>query len=224
MMIDFHTHILPNMDDGSSSVDESLKMLEELEKQNVELVCLTPHFYSSDENVDNFVLRRKKAYESLNYKGNLKLLLGAEVKYYRGISQNTELNKLTLENTNLLLLELPFDMEINENIINEILNITKNNIKVVLAHIERYNLNIELIRKLKSDGIMIQVNNEYIIGSLFNHEGIKLLKQGYIDFLGSDCHNLESRKPNYIGAYKQIKKQLGEEFVISFYRNNAKMI
>ena len=221
-MIDFHTHILPNMDDGSNSVIESLKMLEELENQDVELVCLTPHFYSGKESVDDFINRRNKAYESLNYEGNLKLLLGAEVKYYRGISQNNELNKLCLEDTNLLLLELPFDMNINENITNEIINIVRSGIRVVLAHIERYSLSLDTIKYLKSNGVLIQTNNEYIIGSLFHHEGIKMLKEGYIDFLGSDCHNLKDRKPNNIEAYKQINKYLGSDFITAF-NNNVKI-
>lgn len=221
-MIDFHTHILPNMDDGSNSVSESLKMLEELENQDVELVCLTPHFYSGKESIENFINRRNKAYESLNYEGNLKLLLGAEVKYYRGISQNNELNKLCLQDTNLLLLELPFDMNINENITNEIINIVRSGIRVVLAHIERYSLSLDTIKSLKSNGILIQANNEYVVGSLFHHEGIKMLKDGYIDFLGSDCHNLTDRKPNCIEAHKQINKHLGTDFIIAF-NNNVKI-
>lgn len=223
-MIDFHTHILPKMDDGSKSVDESLKMLETLEKQNVKLVCLTSHFYPGQESIDEFLKRRQKAYQTLNYKGNLKLLLGAEVKYYRGISENLELEKLCLEGSKLILIELPFDMNINDNIIHELINISRRGLKVVLAHIERYGLNIETIRYLKSNGIFIQCNNEYIKGSFMHHEGIKMLKEGYIDFLGSDAHNNEDRKPNFNEAIKQIEKKLGTDFVSRFYDNSVKII
>ena len=223
-MIDFHTHILPKMDDGASSITESLEMLQELENQDVKLVCLTPHFYSSEESIDEFLLRRKKAFDSLNYSGNLILRLGAEVRYYRGISENEELTKLCLENTNLLLLELPFNMNINENILRDVININRRGIKVVLAHIERYSLSLDTIRYIKSNGILIQANNEYIIGSLFDNKGIKLLKQGYIDLLGSDAHNLTDRKVNTTQAYNKIKKQIGEEFIDFFINNNLKII
>lgn len=55
MRIDFHSHILPNMDDGSSGIDESLKLLQMLADQNVEKVILTSHFYRQNENIEKFI-------------------------------------------------------------------------------------------------------------------------------------------------------------------------
>ena len=65
MRIDFHSHILPNMDDGSSGIDESLKLLQMLADQNVENVILTSHFYRQNENIEKFISRREQAYAKL---------------------------------------------------------------------------------------------------------------------------------------------------------------
>ena len=62
-MIDFHTHILPNVDDGSKGVEESTLMLTRLFEQGVNKVIATPHFYANDESVDEFLLRRNAAFE-----------------------------------------------------------------------------------------------------------------------------------------------------------------
>ena len=223
-MIDFHTHILPNMDDGPKSVDESLEILNLLEKQNVKLVFLTSHFYPSNESIDDYLSRRDKAFKELNYSGNLELKLGCELHYYNGISQSDKLDKLCLEGSNILLLELPFDTNINQNMFNEIISLSNKGIRVMLAHIERYGVDEEKIIDLKSKGILIQANCEFIIGSLFDHKGLKWLKNGYIDVIGSDCHNLGLRKPNYLEATSKITNKYGEEFCCYFMEKSSRIL
>ena len=60
-MIDFHSHMLPDMDDGAQNVDEGLAMLRESRRQGVELVCATPHFYADEEDPASFLRRRGEA-------------------------------------------------------------------------------------------------------------------------------------------------------------------
>ena len=64
-MIDFHTHILPRMDDGSRSVEESLEMLDSMRQQGVKTVFATPHFYANDESVDSFLERREASLKAM---------------------------------------------------------------------------------------------------------------------------------------------------------------
>lgn len=222
-MIDFHTHILPNIDDGSKDSKESLELLKILEEQNVKLVCLTSHFYA-DETIDSFIKRRNDAFTQLNYDGPLELKLGCEVHYYRGISTSEDIEKLCLENTNLLLVELPFEAPINDNVINEIISLQNRGLKVVLAHFERYAISKNYLLKLKNSGVLLQSNCEFIIGSFFDSNGIKLLKEGIIDFIGSDSHNLDLRKPDYLSAINKIKDKLGEDFLNKFMDNCYKII
>ena len=223
-MIDFHTHILPNMDDGPKDRETSLELLNLLEKQNVELVYLTSHFYPSRESIDEFLKRRSKAYKVLNYKGNIKLKLGSEVHYYSGISQSENLDKLCLEDSNILLLELPFETIISDLMIKEILSLSNRGFRVMLAHIERYNVDEQKLIYLRNNGVLIQANCEFIIGSFFDRKGIKWLKKGYIDVMGTDCHNLNTRKPNYLEAVNTIKNKINEAFCCSFLDNGGKIV
>lgn len=223
-MIDFHTHILPNIDDGSKDSKESLELLKILEEQNVKLVCLTSHFYADNESIDSYIKRRNEAFAQLNYKGPLELKLGCEVHYYRGISVSEDIEKLCLEGTNLILVELPFELPINDNVINEIISLQNRGLKVVLAHFERYPISKNDLTRLKNSGVLLQSNCEFIIGSFFDSNGIKLLKEGLIDFIGSDSHNLDTRRPDYLNAINKIKEKLGEDFLNKFMDNCYKII
>ena len=102
-MIDWHSHILPNMDDGSHSVDESRSMLQSLKEQGIETVIATPHFDADSESVDTFLERRCAAYQLLReicISNSQQLLCGAEVRYYPGISKLIGLERLSIESTN----------------------------------------------------------------------------------------------------------------------------
>ena len=218
-MIDIHTHILPNMDDGSKDVDESNQLLKILENEGVKLVCLTSHFYPNKESIDDFLIRRDKSFKQLNYQGNIELRLGSEVHFYYGISTSEDIEKLCIDGTNLLLLEMPFDCKFNDNVINEILTIRNRGIRIILAHIERYDVNEEILRTLKSGGIYIQVNTESFLGYFKGRRSINWFRQGFIDFIGSDSHNTKDRKPNYLKAIEILSKKFGEASVNNFIEN-----
>lgn len=210
-MIDFHTHILPNMDDGSDSVETSLKLLEMLEKENVKLVCLTSHFYPFNESIEEYIKRRNNSFNELDYQGNLTLKLGAEIRYYRGISISEDIDKLCLTGTKILLIEFPYFVRITESMIDEIISLKLKGYDVVLAHIERYRINRKSIDHLRNFGIKFQVNTDSVRNFFLRKKVINLIKNGYIYYLGSDCHNLYDRKPNYETALKMLKKYLKYE-------------
>lgn len=227
-MIDIHTHILPSMDDGPKTIEESIRLLNILESEAVDTVCLTPHFYANIEDIDTFLKRREESYKSLKkaYKGKVKLILGSEVHYYRGISNTEEINKLKIENSKLLLIELPFSY-VNEAILDEIIKLSlKKDIKIVLVHIERYlkSLNLAKIRYLQDSGILIQSNTEFFNNFFTRNRALKMLKEGYINLLGSDSHNLTNRLPNYLKAVKIIEKRLGKDSLERLISNSYLLI
>ena len=57
-MIDFHTHILPGLDDGAKTLDESIQLLKMEEEQGVDTIVLTPHYYHEREDLKSFLQRR----------------------------------------------------------------------------------------------------------------------------------------------------------------------
>ena len=216
-MIDWHSHVLPGVDDGSRDLDESLEMLDALIAQGVDTVIATPHFYANEEPLEEFLSRRQSAMELLKANigdRNIKVKCGAEVRYYPGISRMDDLKKLTVENTNLLLLEMPFarwtDLAVKE--LTELAN--TRGIKVVMAHIERYLAMQEkgLLKKLWNSGILVQVNSSFFERIGTRRRAMRLLGEGYVQLVGSDCHNMTTRPPKLGSAYELIEKKLGEEF------------
>jgi len=220
-MIDFHSHILPGVDDGSESVEQSQFMLSSMASQGITVVAATPHFYADNESVDSFVFRRDLAYKSLlekTFDGCPRILPGAEIKYYNGISHMDGLEKLALSGSRFLLIEMPFN-EWTEFSIREICDISnRGRFTVVLAHIERYlkYQKPKTLDRLLQNGVLFQCNATFFISGFTSHKAFKMLKKMKIHFLGSDCHNLTNRPPNINKALDKIKRKFGSEFVCDF--------
>ncbi|MGM9642345.1 MAG: CpsB/CapC family capsule biosynthesis tyrosine phosphatase, partial [Eubacteriales bacterium] len=167
-MTDFHSHILPGIDDGSASVEESCAMLRMLEAQGITKVIATPHFYPNRTSLDRFIERRRASLELLKptlTDGMPRILLGAEVNYYDGIRRMEGLERLCIEGSRVLLLEMPFERW-SEMTLNEVSVLSRSGkVKVVLAHIDRYisyQAEGDLERLLES-GVLFQMNASYFI-------------------------------------------------------------
>lgn len=231
-MIDFHSHILPNIDDGSSSTDESLEMLILSKKHGINYILATPHFYIKRTDIERFLEKRASAYERLVEKiGDNKdvpiIKLGAEVYFFNGIGSMDNLEKLCIENTNYMLLEMPFEMW-SERILREVNNIINTKgITPIIAHIERYipfQKDFSIIQKLIDMDVFIQMNGEFINGLLSRRRAIEFLKNDIVQLIGSDCHNMKTRKPNLDKAYSIIEKKLGKEKVLEITRFGEKIL
>lgn len=217
-MIDWHSHVLPEMDDGSKNVGESLSMLNLLREQGVTHVIATPHFYANHESVEEFLDRRDASYELLMQNKDSDtpcVICGAEVRYYPGILKMKELPRLAIGNTKLLLLEMPMTRW-TELTVKELIDLSRmSGLVIVMAHVERY-LSLQsrdTIERLRESGILMQVNASFFEGLLQKRKALKLLGNGMIQFIGSDCHNLNSRPPRIGFAYNLIEKKFGEEYV-----------
>ncbi len=212
MTTDFHTHILPEMDDGSQSLWESLQLLRQEQAQGIRRVVLTPHFYPHQETPAEFLQRRHTALEKLSAATDMELIAGAEVYYYPGMSHTQELKKLTLGATPYLLIEMPFAPWSNT-LCREMKNIYKDlGLTPVIAHIDRYLLPHRsfnhFLRELKKLPVLVQMNGDFLTRRLTQRAALRLVKDGYIDFLGSDCHGVGTRIPDLRNAYAVIEKHL----------------
>lgn len=217
-MIDFHSHILPGMDDGSKNENESLQMLKRSAEQGIGVLALTPHFYADRDTPESFLERRAKSYEKLSavkIRKAPQLLLGAEVKYFSGIHKAQAIHQLRLQGTKYLLLEMPFS-KWTQRMLDEISELNQSReIDVVIAHIDRC-LSMQkrgVIESLLSDGICFQANADCFLNWRKRGKMLRMLESGYISFLGSDCHNLTDRPPQIGEALEVISKKLGAETV-----------
>ena len=213
-MIDFHSHVLPGIDDGSKSVEMSLQMLSALKSQGVDTVAATSHFYATERTPQHYLERRQEAFEKLKPvldETCPRILLGAEVLYYPGISRMEMLSELCLEGTNLLLLEMPFDSW-SEYMIREVNDLARSGrFTLLLAHIERYYFKqpVSVWDGFLEQGILMQSNAEFFLPFSTRRKALRLLKEGRIHLLGTDTHNMTTRPPRMDEARQMISRRLG---------------
>ena len=215
---DFHSHVLPGADDGSASPEESLAMLRLEAQQGIHHVIATPHFYPMYDDPDHFLERRGQAMACLREAmGECpdypKIALGAEVYFFRGMSESDQLSRLTIEGKNCILIEMPAPPW-TEDMYQELEKIrTRRGIMPIVAHIDRY------IRPLRTYGIperlsqlpvLVQANAEFFANKRTAGMALRMLRADRIHLLGSDCHNMTTRKPNWEAALHCIRSKLGE--------------
>lgn len=219
-MIDFHAHILPKMDDGSKSAEESIAMLKIQAEQGIRCVVATPHFYAEHETPQDFLHRREHSYQSLQQEIERQGLqeqlpqirLGAEVRYFEGISRSSAVHDLKIEKTDLLLLEMPF-VSWSQRMIQEVKAAQQQlDLTILLAHVERYRRTqgFFLHKKLEEMGALIQSNAEFFLNKQTRRKAMHLFEQGKINLLGSDCHNCTVRPPNLGKAIQLLTEQFGD--------------
>lgn len=228
-MIDVHTHILPCIDDGSKSVEMSLEMLRISAAQGVKTVVATPHFYPTRNNPEKFNEDRQRAWEQL---GQLpedlpQVVLGAEVAYFEGISRSSQLEAMRLGSSDLLLVEMPMSPW-TDRMMEELRQIPGNlGLLPVLAHVDRYLHRSQLPRYLEDIldmEIPLQVSAS-AFGEFFQRgKMLSLVKNGCVDFIGSDAHNLTTRVPNMDIAAQVISKKLGEEALQDITARSAELL
>ena len=209
-MTDFHTHILPGIDDGSKSPEMSLQMLAACAEQGVDTVVCTPHFYADCDEPAEFLENRKNAILKLKeYVERLRLTetvpglpviyLGAEVYFFSSMSYCEELPSFAIGSSGYILVEPPMT-DWTETIIGEIEAAGHNfNLMPVIAHVDRY---IESpddsypFDVICGRDMLCQVNASFFINPETRDMALYLLSQGRIHAFGSDCHNMTGRSPN----------------------------
>ncbi len=217
-MIDFHTHILPSVDDGSKNIEMTCEMLKTAEKQGIETVIASPHFYFDKSNVEKFVAIREAALSETKKvitenSINVNVLAGAEVYLTPDIAEADNLKDLCVEGTNCMLVELPAN-EWTGWVYNAMYVLRSKDIIPVLAHLERYVKyisSISKILKLLEMEVVVQINTDDIGRFTYNKVIDAIVKSGKTIVLGSDGHNTTHRTINYEKGYKTFKRRYGTE-------------
>lgn len=219
-MLDIHTHILPGMDDGSADLEETLGLLRLLKQQGITVVGATSHFYAKQDTPENFLQRREAALAQIPDSEELpRLIPGAEVAYFEGLSRCEALSQLQLGNSKLLMIEMPFD-KWTHHMVEEICALPVNlGVTAVLAHVDRYLHRDQMktySRYLLEQGVYFQCNAAAFQKFTGRYWALKAIRHKRVHFLGSDCHNMTNRKPCIGDAYARIGKVLGRETIDRF--------
>ena len=230
-MTDLHTHILPGMDDGAQSAEESISLLRAERNCGVTAVMLTPHYYPEQETPDQFLRRRADAYETLLRKlDTLKpedrdtlpaLYLGAEVAWGPNIPEWRDLERLCcLSGGQYLLLELP-SMPWDGGLIRELYELmSRTGLTPILAHIDRYlpTQPKEILNELLDMGLPTQISADALLHASMRHRTLQLIRHDRVQFLISDCHTLSERAPRLDKAAAVLKRRLGKQRAEEFLK------
>jgi len=222
MMTDLHTHILPEMDDGARSAEESIALLRLEREQGVDAVVLTPHFYGTKESAEEFLRRRDASMQALTAEvAKLskveqeklpKMILGAEVAWNSSLTECEDLHSLCIGDTKNFLLELPFTPW-SKQMFNQIYDlIGQTGLTPVIAHLERYVhfQRPKQIAEIFELGIPVQVSAAILKRPLFRGRVLRLIKEQRAHILASDCHNCADRAPDVGEGMQIVRRKLGD--------------
>lgn len=215
-MIDFHSHILPNIDDGSFSTEETIEMLEEARKVGFTKIISTSHyieeFYEFNEEYRTNLINNLKIETP-----DIELFLGSEIYITdKLIKLLEEKQASTINNSRYVLFELP--MHAKSAYTKEIIyRLIEKNYIPIIAHPERYSYvqeNSEYVKELHAMGALFQANYGSIIG-MYGKKAEKtvkrLLKDNQIHFLGSDVHRSNQIYPKIPKIMKKLNKVISAE-------------
>lgn len=227
--IDIHSHILPQIDDGAENFDVSMAMLRVAYADGIKNIILTPHYKpghhnAGQEKIHALVrqLRQKMEKEGMD----ISLYAGNEFYYHDGMFRELEENRAcTMAGSSYVLIEFG-PMERFGYIRNGLYEALAHGLKPILAHVERYS-NIlgkpDRVEELLHLGSCIQVN----AGSIMGKTGFTvkqftkhLLKDRLVNFVATDAHNADKRKPELAGCGNYISRKYGESYAAALLYEN----
>lgn len=227
-LTELHCHVLPGIDDGARDVQMSLAMLDALGRQGVQTVVCTPHYYSDSISLSDFLQKRTVAFEQLCAQCPAqapKLYAAAEVYISDYLFSNENLDALKIADGNYMLIEHSFSESFSDRTLERLENLCCNyNVRPLLAHIERYESllrNPDLLQELMQIGCATQVNVASFadLPRGWRKKLFKLFEHGLVHVIGSDCHNMTSRPPEYRDGLKAIEKAFGVQGVQYLLKN-----
>lgn len=231
--VDIHCHILPGVDDGSQTPEETKAMLQKAWDEGIQIMVATPHYHKQRGKNDielikkQLLLTRKLAKE---VHPKMQICLGMEIYYGEDVPELLKEGRVvSIRKSRYILVEFSPGDEF-QYILNAVRKLQMSGHTVIIAHIERYNClrkdisNVEYLREM---GAYLQVNTGSITGSYgrsvkkFLRE---VLKAHLVQLVGTDAHGSDRRTPKMQEAYKEVVKRCGEEYADQIFGQNAKKV
>lgn len=231
-MIDIHSHVLPGIDDGSKDMDMTLEMLRIAEKDGTTDIVATPHYCigygeESYDSVKERVLSLRSQLQKENI--NINIHFGQEVYFSNRLLDDLEEGVIgTINGGRYLLIELNMK-EFERDVLDTLYELKLQGIIPIIAHPERYSYiqrHPRLINDFINEGCLFQLN----AGSITGRHGEKakesakeLLKNNIYSFIGSDGHNITTRKTEISESISNIEK-INKNFRESILENSKKLL
>ena len=219
ILVDMHSHFLPGIDDGATNLDECLGLLKTFEDRGYQKIITTPHIIQDlYENTPETILPVLAIVKKALAESGSSLQIHAAAEYYMDENfiklLDNDAPLLTLKD-NLVLVETAF-MNEPANLREIFFKIRLKGYKPVFAHPERYMFlqnRKEKVEELFDSGVYLQINT-MSLGGYYGLPAMKLaewmIEQGFVHFLGSDCHRVRHLEPlakaYQSKAYKKIRE------------------
>lgn len=220
---DFHSHILPGIDDGAQNVEDSFAMLDMMGssfKNGTHYVVATPHFKSheiSDEIIDGYIVERNASFDVLkaaNADMSKNIILGSEVALNRELIECNNLDRLAMGNSDIMMLEMPF-IGYKPWMYDVVANIRyTHKITPMIAHFERYfslYKRDDYVELFELPDAIFQFNASSLKVRKLRKFIFSVLESGIPLVMGSDCHDTKSRMPDYEEGINILSKKMGAE-------------
>ena len=207
IVVDFHSHILPNLDHGCRKMEDCRKQLALMSDSGTDIAVATPHFYPHVHDVALFADEVDRAIERIqkaNFGKAPEIKIGAEILLYPGLNNMENLERLCIRGTNVLMIELPY-ADLTDNHIRTLEYMLRDGYRVILAHIDRYLDKFAAgIDEILSVGAVAQINTRSLFSRFCKKRILKYLEEtDKICAVGSDLHGVDK------SAYRKFGKAQG---------------
>lgn len=226
-MVDLHCHILPGIDDGAKSVEESIALINAEKRQRVKAVMFTPHFNFERTDIQSFCKARDRSIEILTSSqefidSEMSVKTGAEV-YFSVRLNDEDLDPLCFSGTNYILIELPVTAR-PYGLTHTLRALLNKGYIPILAHVERYPYFAEdptVLYDLVMQGCLAQTNAGAVLKNTEKSSiAMKYIKWELVQVISSDCHNMQKRPPNLKQAFAVIENKLGSQYTQWLVKNS----
>ena len=237
-MIDIHSHIIFDVDDGPKTLEDSRRLLEESYRQGVRTIISTSHrrkgmFETPEEKIAaNFKQVQDLAKQVA---GDLTVLYGAEIYYTSDILKKLEEGTFpSLGGTKYVLIEFSMNTPYKD-IHSALGNVIRLGMTPVVAHIERYHClenDEDRVSELINMGCYMQVNSSNVLKPKLFGDRYKFMKKrvqfflerDLVHFVASDMHNFDDRPPYMQKAYQIVAKKYGAERAEELFKTNQEIL